>query len=352
MADTAHDDVVYDDAALPRGYFYLPPGYTNPSDLAKIYQEESADPHDRYEFKLSAICATRRTAFQTVSIVDTISYGRALFLDGAIQSSAYDESLYHETLVQPALLMHDNPRDVLIIGGGEGATLREVIAHYTVSSATMVDIDREAVELCREHLHRWHRGAFEDPRVRLVFEDGRKFLEEDDRLYDVIVLDVVDMLDNGPAQALYTYEFYAMTKRHLRPGGILAIQAMEFSHLDYQHHAAIARTLRLVFSEVHSYRTNIPSFLSSWGFILASDDVAPRQWSPMALDRRIEERLGREWLDHLTGEFILSTFTLCAETQRMIGLPGPVLRDGLHFINPPGVDEIDPLHAEFPARQP
>ena len=93
-----------------------------------------------------------KTAFQNVLIANTFNYGRALFLDGSIQSSEDDESLYHEMLVQPAMLRHPNLRDVLIIGGGEGATLREVMVHRSVKMVTMVDIDRQVAELCRQHL--------------------------------------------------------------------------------------------------------------------------------------------------------------------------------------------------------
>ena len=160
-----------------------------------------------------------RTRWQNVLIADTYNYDRVLMLDGAIQSAESDESLYHELLVQPAMLAHDEPRDVLIIGGGEGATLREVLSHASVRRAVMVDLDRELVELCREHLFQWHQGAFDDPRSELLTEDGRAYLERDPSLYDVVIIDVVDMLDNGPAQALYTRQFYELLHSRLRPGG-------------------------------------------------------------------------------------------------------------------------------------
>src|SRR5207244_1465410 len=146
--------------------------------------------------------------------------------------------LYHEMLVQPAMLMHKEPKDVLIIGGGEGASLREVLVHGSVRSATMVDIDKECVDLCKKHLDSWHHGAFDDKRARMVFDDGRKFVENDTNQYDVVVIDVVDMLDNGPAQALYTKQFYSALKKKLRPDGIVVVQGMEFSFLDSQPHAA------------------------------------------------------------------------------------------------------------------
>ena len=311
---------------------------------------EKTDPFDIYTFGLQKVIYTGKTAYQNVMIADTFNYGRALFLDGSIQSSEDDESLYHEMLVQPAMLRHPNPRDVLIIGGGEGATLREVLVHGTVNSVTMVDIDREVVELCREHLLPWHRGAFEDRRARLVYGDGRKFIEDDDGHYDVVIVDVVDMLDNGPAQALYTRQFYETLRRRLRPDAIVVVQGLEFSFMDDKPHAALSRTLRTVFPEVHSYRVHIPSFLGSWGFLLASDWAVPGQWRADDIQRTIEDRLGLTWLTHLDPEFLKAAFCLCKETQFLLSQPGPVLEDGVEFVPPPNIEDIEPPYAEFPIR--
>lgn len=309
---------------------------------------EDSDPFDRYSYRLSRVVHHGKTAFQNVLIADTYSFGRILVLDGAIQSAEEDEPVYHELLVQPAMLRHPEPRDVLIIGGGEGATLREVLAHRSVRSATMVDLDREVVELCREHLTSWHQGAFDDPRVRLVYDDGRKFVAGSDDRYDVVIIDVVDMLDNGPAQALYTRQFYELLKQRLRPEGIVVVQGLEFSFLDDKSHAALARTLRTVFPEVHSYKVHVPSFLSAWGFLIASDWFVPSEWSPADCDRVILGKLGSNWLSHLTGDFLRSCFTHCKETQFLLSLPGPILEDGVPFVPPPDIEDVEPLHQKFP----
>lgn len=308
---------------------------------------EDSDPFDWYAYCLSRVLYSGRTAFQTVLVADTFNFGRILVLDGAIQSSEEDEALYHELLVQPVLLCHPEPRDVLIIGGGEGATLREVLVHSSVRLATMVDLDREVVELCREHLGSWHCGAFEDPRVRLVYADGRKFVENAESRYDVVIVDVVDMLDNGPAQALYTRQFYELLRRRLRPRGLVVVQGLEFSFLDDKPHAAIRRTLRTVFSEVHSYCVPIPSFLSAWGFLVASDWFQPQEWSSDAIDRAIQSRLGLQWLQHVDGEFLKSCFSLCKQTKTLLAEPGPVLEDGVLFV-PPEDKETEPRTVRFP----
>ena len=333
---------------LRPGEFYVEP--IDPASLGcPIYCIENDDPFDHFSYRIKSMLHTGKTAFQSIVIADSYNYGRLLFLDGAVQSSAEDEALYHEMLVQPAMLLHANPRDVLIIGGGEGATLREVLAHNVVRSATMVDIDGEAVELCREFLPTWHRGAFEDPRTRLVHADGRAFVEASDDLFDVVIIDVVDMLENGPALRLYTRQFYEALRRRLRPGGIVMVQGLEFSFSDYKQHVALSRTLRTLFTEVHSLRVAVPSFLGTWGIIMASDWATPANVHPDTIDQSIEQRLGSYWIDHLTGEFLIASFRHCKETRYLLSQSGPILEDDVPFIEPPDVEDVEPARAKLPA---
>ncbi len=331
----------------PNSYYQNSP---NPNIIGenKIVFTENSDSFDQYIYCLSRVVHQGHTKYQDVLIADTYNWGRILVLDGAIQSSEEDEALYHEMLVQPAMLRHPEPQDILIIGGGEGATLRETLVHRSVKSVTMVDLDREVVELSREHLVAWHRGAFDDPRVRLIYEDGRKFIQNNNSLYDVIIIDVVDMLDNGPAQSLYTRQFYELLRSRMRQNAIVVVQGLEFSFLDDKAHVALARTLRTVFPEVYSYRVDIPSFLSSWGFLIASDWFRPSEWSPEEIDRTIEHRLGSEWLDHVTGDYVKSVFSFSKETNFLLSQPGPILEDGVDFVPPPNIEDNEPPFAQFP----
>ena len=118
-----------------------------------------------------------RSDFQDIEIVETEGYGRCLLLGGEVQSFEADEYIYHESLVHPAMLLHPAPRQVLVIGGGEGATLREVLRHRSVERAVMVDLDPQVIAAAREHLPSFHAGSFDDPRVRIEFADGRAFIE-------------------------------------------------------------------------------------------------------------------------------------------------------------------------------
>jgi spermidine synthase len=235
-----------------------------------------------------------RSKFQSVEIINTGSFGVCLVLDGKIQSSEVDEFIYHEALVHPAMLTHPRPEKVLIAGGGEGATLREVLAHKTIKKAIMVDIDEQVVNLCRRFLPSWHQKAFDDPRAELHFADAREYLEKSSDKFDVIIIDLVDPLEEGPARLLYTREFYRIVKQRLGHSGIMSVQAepSEWGNLD--NFAAIANTLRNVFSIAHPYQVHIPSFFGLWGFVAASQSLDPTELTAGEIDDRIRARISKK----------------------------------------------------------
>ncbi len=182
-----------------------------------------------FEGHMHAIAKTiveAQTKFQHVEILQTASYGKTLVLDGRIQSSQGDEFIYHEALVHPGLLATDAaPRSALVIGGGEGATLREILRYPSITRAVMVDIDGEVVELCKTHLPEMHQGAFDDPRTEVRHEDARGYLEKSKERFDFISVDLVEPLEEGPACMLFTREFYSLVKDRLTPGGTMSMQA-------------------------------------------------------------------------------------------------------------------------------
>jgi spermidine synthase len=235
-----------------------------------------------------------RSKFQSIDIVNTGSFGVCLVLDGKIQSSEADEFIYHEALVHPAMLTHPKPQKVFIAGGGEGATLREVLAHKTVKRAVMVDIDEEVVSLCHRLLPAWHRNAFDDPRAELHFVDARKYLDESSDKFDVIIIDLVDPLEQGPARLLYTQEFYRIVKQKLGTDGIMSVQAEPAEWRNLDNFTAIANTLRTVFPIIRTYQAHVPSFLGLWGFVAASQSLDPSGLTPQEIDTRISTRISRK----------------------------------------------------------
>ncbi|MDE2571833.1 MAG: methyltransferase domain-containing protein, partial [bacterium] len=162
------------------------------------YVEEFA-PTERHAHAIDETLAAGRSAFQQYAIVRTPVFGKMLVLDGDTQSSQGDERIYHESLVHPAMAAAGEARRVLILGGGEGATLREVLRSPSVEQCTMVDIDGEVVELCKRHLPEWGAGAWEDPRARVIVGDALDFLRRNDGGYDVVIGDLTEPLPDSPS---------------------------------------------------------------------------------------------------------------------------------------------------------
>jgi spermidine synthase len=292
---------------------------------------EFITPHQGFTSRLRRIVYSGRTEYQAVEIIETESYGRTLLLDGKTQSTEADEFVYHEALVQPAMLAHPAPRTVFIGGGGEGATLREVLRHSTVHKVVMVDLDGEVVRLCKEHLAHEHQGAFQDPRANLVIGDAKAFLERTPERFDVIVLDLVDPMDGGPSYTLYTQEFYRTVKSKLAPGGVMVTQAGPVSVLNVDEvHTIINHTLKSVFSNVASYTVAMQSFGEPWGFVVASDAVNPKALPPADIDRRLTER-SVKGLRNYDGEWHQGIFGLpryirdaIAKETRVVTVDNPV----------------------------
>jgi len=267
-----------------------------------------------------------RSKFQSIDIVNTGSFGICLVLDGKIQSSEADEFIYHEALVHPAMLTHPQPERVFIAGGGEGATLREVLAHKTVKRAVMVDIDEEVVSLCRRFLPSWHQNAFDDPRAELHFVDARKYLEESRDEFDVIIIDLADPLEQGPARLLYTQEFYQIVKQKLGPDGIMSVQAEPAEWRNLDNFTAIASTLRNVFSIARPYQVHVPSFLGLWGFVAASQSLDPTELTPEEVDARISTRISKK-LKSYDGLTHQSVFTIPKHIRQQLAASKRIITD-------------------------
>ncbi|OGD30002.1 MAG: hypothetical protein A2Y56_05670 [Candidatus Aminicenantes bacterium RBG_13_63_10] len=231
-----------------------------------------------------------RTPFQTAEVVDTADYGRALFLDGLVQSTAEDEFIYHESLIHPALLLHSEPRRVFIAGGGEGANLREIFKHPSVREVVMAEIDELVVDLAKKHLRPWHQGCYRDPRLKLHFEDARAFLLKDKSKYDCLFLDLCDPGEAGPARKLFTVEFYAMLRRRLTPEGLVAIQAGSANFNMAKGFSGVCQSLKKVFPTVLPYLVCVPSFVGPWAFFLAGNRAWPKDPDIQTLCRRFRGR--------------------------------------------------------------
>jgi len=267
-----------------------------------------------------------KTDYQTVEIFDTEFYGRCLILDGKIQSAEFDEYIYHEALIQPAMIYHPAPRKVMVVGGGEGAVLREILRHPTVEHVLMVDIDREVVELCKKHLPELSQGAFENPKVSVLYQDARAYLENHGDKFDIIFLDLPEPVDGGPAYLLFTREFYQIVANRLEAEGIIALQAGSYNPRLIECHAAICHTLATAFPVVRSYSVFIPSYDTEWGFAIAAKSPAALQLSSAEIDKRLAERKIND-LKFYDGETHLSMFSVPKHIRQAISRNKRIIAD-------------------------
>ncbi|MCP4328043.1 MAG: polyamine aminopropyltransferase [Alphaproteobacteria bacterium] len=242
--------------------------------------------HDgvRMQVEAESVLYDSATEHQRLVIFDNPTLGRVMMLDDIVQTTEADEFVYHEMLAHVPLLGHGDARTVLIIGGGDGGTLEEVLKHKTVDRATLVEIDRAVVDISREYLPTICGGAFDDPRTDLVIDDGVAFVGRDGERYDVMIIDSTDPV--GPGEALFSGQFYAACKNRLNPGGVLVTQnGVPFYQGDEL--TATARGLRPIFRDVSCYLAAVPMYVGGvMAFGWASDDSDLRSVSAATLETR------------------------------------------------------------------
>ncbi len=284
----------------------------------------------RFEYRVKKVLYQGRTKFQRVDLFDLYAFGKTLFLDGKLQSAQIDERVYHEALVHPALLFHRSPAKVLIAGGGEGATLREVLRHPTVEKAVMVDIDGELVDVCKKYMPEWSQGAFEDERSEIIIGDARKYVFETDEKFDVVISDLTEPVEEGPSISLYTLEFLSRIREILDEDGFYVAQAGSADPLYNRFVTGLYRTLTEVFEHVSVYVTYIFSFQLLWAFVLASRKSSPLDIEPSELRNRMKSR-GLKELYFLNPDVMKSMFSLPNYLLQDLKR-GEIFRDGKPFI--------------------
>ncbi len=258
---------------------------------ADCWINEYISPWDIYSHGVTRILDYRKTRYQDMYIAETGLYGKGLVLDGKWQSSLGDEFLYHEPLVHPGMVAHGAPKSALVLGGGEGATVREIFRWNTIQRCVMVDIDGEVVEACRRHLPEMSQGAFEDPRLELVIDDAIRVLETTKDTFDIIISDLSDPIEEGPSFALFTKEYFEKVRRALAPGGFFTLQSGPLTPFDVKTHAGLASTLRTIFPYTLSFSAYVPMYSASWSHILASSEpIEPRLAPPERVDAVLAER--------------------------------------------------------------
>jgi spermidine synthase len=210
------------------------------------------------------------TNYHKILLLETIPFGVGFFLNGYPQTFQSDERIYHETLVHPVINLHKSPKSVLIVGCAEGCTLREVVKYDSVQSITMVDVDSELVNFSKEKLQLFHKGAFTDRRLNLLFGDIHALLPSLPK-FDIIILALSDPTCISARTSFFSVEFFKEIKTHLNIRGILCTQAGEIDYLNSTCSNDICTTISQEFKNFKTLVCGVPSFFADWLFIIASD---------------------------------------------------------------------------------
>jgi spermidine synthase len=248
------------------------------------WYEETWRDSSRFGLRVRRVIFSEQSPFQKIEILDTLAWGRVLALDGAFMTSEVDEFFYHEMLVHPILTTAPAIRRVLVIGGGDGGTVREVLRHAEVERCLLVELDERVVSACQAHLPTLGT-AWQDPRLALRFEDGAEYVERASaETFDVILVDGSD--PEGPAARLFSPSFFSACRKRLTPGGVLGIQS-ESPFLMPDTFATIRRELGAHFAQVHPLFGPAPLYAAGpWSYMHCSQSI-----DPLRVDRRRAARL-------------------------------------------------------------
>ena len=211
-----------------------------------------------------------KSKYQEIVVLDTPQFGKVLILDGLVQTTEKDEFIYHEMLAHPAMVMHPEPKKVLVIGGGDGGTVREVLKHPSVEEVHLCEIDEEVIIVSEKYFPTISE-KLKDPKVKIFIEDGNTFLEERKNYYDVIIMDSSDPV--GASEVLFSEEFYKKVKSSLRDKGIMVAQT-ESPILQENYFKNAVSQIRKVFRNTGVYLAYVPTYPSGmWSFTIASDFI-------------------------------------------------------------------------------
>ncbi len=250
--------------------------------------EETLHKHWRARLKADAILHESRSALQHIVILENGGFGRMLLLDGVVQLSSRDEFIYHEMMAHTALLSLEAPERVLIVGGGDGGVLREVLKHPCVRRVDLCEIDRSVMDLGRRFFPDISKGAFDDRRVHVTIADGTRFVAESRRTFDAIICDTTEPV--GVAKVLFSAAFFADCRRRLATPGVLVTQnGLPF--MDPQHLAQSGRFLRAAFADAACFLCGQPTYFGgpfalAWG----ATSRQCRKTSRRLLEHRMAER--------------------------------------------------------------
>lgn len=240
----------------------------------RVFTENDPFSPIRYGYAIDEMLYSHQGPFGEIAIASSPYFGKMLILDGVVQLTELDEHFYHEMLVHVPLFTHPDPKRILIIGGGDGGTLREVLKHKGVAKVVMAEIDRGVIDTSLKFLPTLSTG-FSDPRLKLEITDGAKLVARERNSFDVVLVDCTDPV--GPALSLFSEQFFADVHSALRPDGIFVAQTESLHfHLDFIRE--VQGKLKQDFKFVDLYTVPIATYAGNWwSFSIASKNIEPRK---------------------------------------------------------------------------
>ncbi len=258
-----------------------------------------------------------RSPFQHIKVLDTYAFGKTLTIDNMIMCTEKDEFHYHEMMTHPMMFAHGNVKKALVIGGGDGGVVREILRHPEVDQVTMVEIDEKVVEASRLHLPQIAK-AFDNPKLDLRIEDGIKFVANaPENTYDLIVVDSTDPI--GPAEGLFSTEFYRNCHRILNENGVLVVQG-EAPRFNEKVFAEIHQTLKDIFGEgrAHVMLFHVPTYPTGvWsGQVAVKNGMDPRKIDA----EKVQAFCDEHGLQYYSPEVHQAAFVLPPYVKKMLNM--------------------------------
>ncbi|MBW2040201.1 MAG: polyamine aminopropyltransferase [Deltaproteobacteria bacterium] len=224
-------------------------------------------------YKVKDILYSGKSKFQKIEVLEVHEYGRMLILYGSVMLTEKDEFIYHEMITHVPVFVHENPKDILVIGGGDGCALRELLKHKEIKEIHLVEIDEKVIEISKKYLSNICQNSFNDSRVKIIPDDGFYYLKKSTQKYDLVISDAPDPLP--PGDTLFKKDFFRLVKEHLKDKGIFVSQTESpFYHADI--FKTTYKNLSSVFKTVQVYLAWIPTYPSAlWSFMICSDFYDP-----------------------------------------------------------------------------
>jgi len=237
-----------------------------------VWFTEKHENKQALSLRVKEVLYSGQSEFQKIDVIDTEAYGKVLLLDGLVMTTEKDEFFYHEMISHMPLLAHPNPEKVLVIGGGDGGTIREVLKHPSVKEIVLCEIDRKVIEVSKQFFPAI-AGQIDNPKVKIHIEDAVEYIKAQKNCFDVVLIDSTDPL--GPGVGLFTEEFYTNVRESLNENGVMAAQT-ESPIVCQKEFKLINSLLNKVFKIVKPYFAPVPTYPGAyWSWTFCSETVEP-----------------------------------------------------------------------------